>query len=116
MSNEIQRKLSFKLTKDQLTTLQDIKYDLSLKKQMYRLIQGDVGSGKTIVALLIVADVIKSGFQVVLMAPTEILANQHFDYFNKLLSPLNIKTEMLTGKTKNKKDIYARLAKKKSIF
>ena len=112
MSNEIQRKLSYKLTKDQLTTLQDIKYDLSLKKQMYRLIQGDVGSGKTIVALLIVADVIKSGFQVVLMAPTEILANQHFDYFNKLLSPLNIKTEMLTGKTKNKKDIYARLKKK----
>ena len=112
LSNEIQRKLSFKLTKDQLTTLQDIKYDLSLKKQMYRLIQGDVGSGKTIVALLIVADVIKSGFQVVLMAPTEILANQHFDYFNKLLSPLNIKTEILTGKTKNKKDIYARLAKK----
>ena len=49
LSNEIQRRLSFKLTKDQLTTLQDIKYDLSLKKQMYRLIQGDVGSGKTIV-------------------------------------------------------------------
>ena len=113
LSNKIQSKLSFKLTKDQLTTLQDIKYDLSLKKQMYRLIQGDVGSGKTIVALLIIADVIKSGFQVVLMAPTEILANQHFDYFNKLLSPLNIKTEMLTGKTKNKKDIYARLKKKK---
>ena len=113
LSNEIQRKLSFKLTNDQLTTLQDIKYDLSLKKQMYRLIQGDVGSGKTIVALLIVADVIKSGFQAVLMAPTEILANQHFDYFNKLLSPFNIKTEMLTGKTKNKKDIYTRLKKKK---
>ncbi len=112
LSNKIQSKLSFKLTKDQLTTLQDIKYDLSLKKQMYRLIQGDVGSGKTIVTLLIVADVIKSGYQVVLMAPTEILANQHFDYFNKLLSPLNIKTEILTGKTKNKKDIYARLAKK----
>ena len=112
LSNEIQRKLSFKLTKDQLTTLQDIKYDLSLKKQMYRLIQGDVGSGKTIVALLIIADVIKSGLQVVIMAPTEILANQHFNYFNKLLSPFNIKTEILTGKTKNKKDIYARLVKK----
>ena len=112
LSNEIQSKLSFKLTKDQLTTLQDIKYDLSLKKQMYRLIQGDVGSGKTIVALLIIADVIKSGLQVVIMAPTEILANQHFNYFNKLLSPFNIKTEILTGKTKNKKDIYARLVKK----
>ena len=112
LSDEIQRKLSFKLTKDQLKTLQDIKYDISLKKQMYRLIQGDVGSGKTIVALLIIADVIKSGFQVVLMAPTEILANQHFDYFNRLLSPFNIKTGVLTGKTKNKKDIYARLIKK----
>ena len=112
LSDEIQRKLPFKLTKDQLTTLQDIKYDLSLKKQMYRLIQGDVGSGKTIVALLIIADVIKSGLQVVIMAPTEILANQHFNYFNKLLSPFNIKTEILTGKTKNKKDIYARLVKK----
>ena len=112
ISNKIQRKLSFKLTKDQLNTLKDIKSDLSLNKQMYRLIQGDVGSGKTIVALLIIADVIKSGFQAVLMAPTEILANQHFDYFHKLLSPFSIKTEILTGKTKNKKDVYARLTNK----
>ena len=111
LSKNIQRRLSYKLTKDQLRTLQDIKYDLSLKKQMYRLIQGDVGSGKTIVALLTIADVIKNGFQAVLMAPTEILVNQHFNYFNKLLSPFNIKTEILTGKTKNKKDIYARLKK-----
>ena len=111
LSNKIQRGLSYKLTKDQLRTLQDIKNDLLLKKQMYRLIQGDVGSGKTIVALLTIADVIKNGFQVVLMAPTEILANQHFNYFNKLLSPFNIKTEILTGKIKNKKDIYARLKK-----
>ena len=109
LSTEIQRKLSYKLTKDQLRTLQDIKYDLSLKKQMYRLIQGDVGAGKTIVALLTIADVIKNGFQVVLMVPTEILANQHFNYFTNLLSPYNIKIEILTGKTKNKKDIYARL-------
>ena len=112
LSNQIQKKLSFKLTIDQLKALEDIKYDLSLDKQMYRLVQGDVGSGKTIVALLITADVIKSGFQVVLMVPTEILANQHFNYFKKLLSPLNIKTEILTGKTKNKKDIYTRLINK----
>ena len=112
LSNQIQRKLTYKLTKDQLTALQDIKYDLSLKKQMYRLLQGDVGSGKTIVALLTIADVIKNGFQVVLMAPTEILANQHFYYFNKLLLPFNVKTEILTGKTKNKKNIYARLKNK----
>ena len=97
------RKLSYKLTKDQLIALQDIKYDLSLNKQMYRLIQGDVGSGKTIVALLTIADVIRNGFQVVLMAPTEILANQHYYYFKKILMPFNIKTEILTGKTKNKK-------------
>ncbi len=111
LSIKIQKKLSFKLTKDQFKTLEDIKYDLSLKKQMYRLIQGDVGSGKTIVALLIIADVIRSGFQVVLMAPTEILANQHFEYFNELLSEFGIKIEILTGKTKNKRDIYDRLIK-----
>ena len=73
---------------------------------MYRLIQGDVGSGKTIVALLAASDVIESGFQVVLMAPTEILARQHYEYFCDNLPEIKDQICLLTGKTKSKKEIY----------
>ena len=76
---------------------------------MYRLIQGDVGSGKTIISLLTILDFIKSGFQCVIMVPTEVLAQQHLQYFKNYLSELNIEIEVLTSKTKKKSEIYKKL-------
>ena len=81
---------------------------------MYRLIQGDVGSGKTIISLLAVVDFINSGFQCVIMAPTEVLAKQHLKYFEFFLSKLKIKIEILTSKTKNKKEVYSNLISNKT--
>jgi RecG-like helicase len=70
---------------------------------MNRLLQGDVGSGKTIVAVLSILLAIDNGFQATLMAPTEILANQHYIAVSELLEGMNIKVEILTGSTKTKK-------------
>ena len=103
LSGRIIESLNFKLTKDQQSTIEEIKNELLNQKQIYRLIQGDVGSGKTIVSLLVIADVIKSGYQCVLMAPTELLAKQHFDYFREIFDNYNIQIELLTSKSKNKK-------------
>ena len=72
-----------------------------------------LGQGKQIISLLTVADFIKSGFQCVIMVPTEVLAKQHFSYFESLLSELNIKTTILTSKTKNKNQIYENLISNK---
>ena len=80
---------------------------------MYRLVQGDVGSGKTIVSLLTILDVIKSGHQTVLMVPTEILANQHFDYFHNFLKDYDIRITLLTSKTKDKNSIYKKVENNK---
>ena len=88
------------MTDDQKNCLKDINNDL--KKKMFRLLQGDVGSGKTIVALLSIAEVINSGYQAVLMAPSEILVKQHFKYFSKILKPYNIKVNYLTSKSLQK--------------
>ena len=103
LSKRIVESLNFKLTKDQQSTIEEIKNELLNQKQIYRLIQGDVGSGKTIVSLLVIADVIKSGYQCVLMAPTELLAKQHFDYFREIFDNYNIQIELLTSKSKIKK-------------
>ena len=73
---------------------------------MYRLIQGDVGSGKTIISLLAVVDFINAGMQCVIMVPTEILAKQHYKYFQSFLSKFKINIQVLTSKTKNKNEIY----------
>ena len=81
--------------------------DLNSKQRMFRLIQGDVGTGKTIVALLVISDFVNAGFQAVLMAPTELLANQHYQYFKELL-PKKIKIELLTGNVKYKDKISIR--------
>ena len=91
-------KLNFKLTKDQENSLIQINRDLSSKNKMFRLLQGDVGSGKTIIALISALNVIESGYQVAFMAPTEILAKQHFNLAKNLYSK-KINIEILTGKT-----------------
>ena len=87
--NEILSKLNFSLTNDQIKSLNEINEDLCSENKMFRLLQGDVGSGKTIVSLLCAFNTINSGFQVAVMAPTEILARQHFllakKYFLKKL-------------------------------
>jgi len=112
-SKEVIKRLEFSLTIDQVKVLNDIESDLKKKFRMYRLIQGDVGSGKTIIALLASIDVINNGFQVVLMAPTEILARQHYEYFCEYLPEFSDQISLLTGKTKSKKDIYKSISSNK---
>ncbi len=110
---EIISELDFSLTNDQTKTLNEINNDLSSDNKMFRLLQGDVGSGKTIVALLSAFNTISSDFQVAVMAPTEILARQHF-LLAKKIYPKNIKIELLSGKSsyKDKKKILNKLIKK----
>ena len=93
--------LKFKLTKDQIKTLNEINQDLVSNQKMFRLLQGDVGSGKTIVSLISALNVISSGFQVALMVSTEILAKQHYTLAKKLFdSSINI--DLLTSKSEYK--------------
>ncbi len=89
--------LPFSLTSAQMRVLDDIAYDLQLAKPMLRLVQGDVGSGKTLVAILTLLAAIAAGWQGALMAPTEILAEQHYQAAIRLLTPLNIKVVCLFG-------------------
>ena len=98
--NEIKTmsKLNFELTNDQKMALSDINNDISSKNKMFRLLQGDVGSGKTIVSLISALNVIESGYQVAFMAPTEILAKQHFNLSKKIF-PSTIDVEILSSKT-----------------
>ena len=114
IQNSIISKLDFKLTKDQIKTLEDINLDLKSNSKMFRLLQGDVGSGKTIVALLSAINSIKAGFQVALLAPTEILARQHYKLASKIF-PTEIKLNLLSSKSqyKEKKEIINDLSNQK---
>ncbi len=103
ISNMILKSLPFELTKSQKNVLNEINLDLKSDTRMFRVVQGDVGSGKTIVSLLSIANVIESKYQCALMAPTEILAKQHFDLTKKIFFNTKIKIEFLTGKTDLKK-------------
>tara|TARA_X000001036_G_scaffold384012_1_gene377763 strand:- start:1583 stop:3637 length:2055 start_codon:yes stop_codon:yes gene_type:complete len=103
ISNQILKNLPFNLTKSQKTVLEEIRLDLRSNTRMFRIVQGDVGSGKTIVSLLSIADVLESNFQSALMAPTEILANQHFSLAKKIFANTKIKIDLLTSKTEIKK-------------
>jgi len=97
-SNDIISNLSYELTNDQIKTIGEINEDIRSEYKMFRLVQGDVGSGKTIVSLLSALNVIEAGYQVAIMAPTEILANQHYKLAKELLGKyLSIK--LITGKT-----------------
>ncbi len=91
--------LPFKLTDDQIKVLGEIKNNMLSPKPMNRLLQGDVGSGKTIVALISILICVSNGYQAVIMAPTEILADQHFRSISKFLSLFNFKIELLIGGT-----------------
>ena len=91
---------NFILTKDQLSVLEEIRNDVSFGKQMNRLVQGDVGSGKTIVALLAMLMGVDNSFQACLMAPTEILAQQHFETISTYLEGLSVNVQLLTGSVK----------------
>ncbi len=103
ISNKIIKNLAFELTKDQKKVLNEINVDLKSKTRMFRVIQGDVGSGKTIISLLSIANVVESKNQCALMAPTEILAKQHYELAKKIFVNTKIKIEFLTGKTDLKK-------------
>jgi len=106
IQKEFLNNLEFKLTNQQKSVFLEIKNDLNQSYPMYRLLQGDVGSGKTVVAVMAALQAINSGFQVAFMAPTEILAEQHFEKLNYWLIKLGIHVELLIGsmntKLKNK--------------
>ena len=101
-ANEIIQNLPFDLTNSQINVLNEINSDLLSENRMFRIIQGDVGSGKTIVSFLAMINVIKSGHQCTLMSPTEILARQHYSLSKKIFKS-KLKIEFLTGKTEYKK-------------
>lgn len=102
--------LPFQLTSAQMRVLQELENDLQKNQPMLRLIQGDVGSGKTVVAALIAAQVIGDEFQVALMAPTEILAEQHLKNFKRWFEPLGVEIGLLVG-SQNQKERHAMLEK-----
>ncbi|MGV3459090.1 MAG: ATP-dependent DNA helicase RecG [Flavobacterium sp.] len=95
-----QNHLPFDLTNAQKRVIKEIRHDLGQPAQMNRLLQGDVGSGKTIVALMTMLLALDNGFQACLMAPTEILANQHYNGLTELAEPLGITIKLLTGSSK----------------
>ena len=99
-NNFFQNHLPFELTNAQKKVLKEIRNDMGTNAQMNRLLQGDVGSGKTIVALMAMLIALDNGFQSCLMAPTEILANQHYNGLTELAKHLNINIKILTGSTK----------------
>jgi len=114
LQNDLINKLSFSLTNDQINSLKEINIDLTTSTKMFRLLQGDVGSGKTIIALLSAYNTINSGYQVAFMAPTEILARQHYNLAKEIF-PGSKKIELISGKSdyKNKKIILEKLKNNK---
>jgi len=100
LSSAIVKSLPFRLTVSQEQALQEIRDDLAADIRMLRLLQGDVGSGKTVVALLAMATVVEAGFQAVLMAPTEILARQHAETLTALANGKDLEIALLTGREK----------------
>ena len=92
--------LPFDLTSAQKRVIKEIRADVGSGKQMNRLLQGDVGSGKTLVAIMSMLIAADNGFQACIMAPTEILATQHYENIKRLLSKIDINVALLTGSTK----------------
>jgi ATP-dependent DNA helicase RecG len=109
---KLESTLPFSLTNAQKRAFAEIKKDLETPAPMHRMVQGDVGSGKTLVCFMAALIAKESGTQTCLMAPTEILTEQHFKNAQKLLSPLGVRCAVLTGKTKNseRKELLQKLA------
>ena len=112
IEKEVISKLPFELTGAQQRVIKEIRQDLFSEDKMIRLLQGDVGAGKTVVSLAALLTVCEGNYQGVLMAPTDILAGQHYKAFEKMLAGTNIRIELLTGREKGKKrvNILERLA------
>jgi ATP-dependent DNA helicase RecG len=112
LAGRIEAALPFRLTPDQTTSLQEIRTDLASGQRMSRLLQGDVGSGKTVVAMLALADAAAAGAQGALMAPTEILARQHFDTLSGPLEAQGLGVVLLTGRDRgaSRREKLGRLA------
>ena len=110
-TKQLIQSLPYKLTKEQELAWNDIKEDMLSGIVMNRLVQGDVGSGKTIIAVLALAMVAENGFQGAIMVPTEVLAKQHYETFQEFLKPLGINTILLTGSmtASQKKKAYAQI-------
>ena len=110
------KNLNFELTEDQIKVINEISDDLKSNKPMLRLLQGDVGSGKTIVAIFAIIQVVGSGSQAALMAPTEVLAQQHYQNLKQLIKNLDIEITLIVGKqsTKLKKENYENVKNGKS--
>ena len=105
LTKQFLKSLPFELTAAQKTAAWEIMQDLTKSIPMNRLLQGDVGSGKTIVAALAILQAVNQGAQVALLAPTAILASQHAENLTKILSPFKVKTELLIGATKQKEQL-----------
>ena len=111
LSSILIKNFGFLLSRDQKKAVDEINFDLKSEYKMFRILQGDVGTGKTIVSFLAAANTIQSSYQVVLLAPTEILARQHYTLAKKIFNSTNIKIGFLTGKIKinEKKIIYKKI-------
>ena len=118
ITDTVLKNFSYKLTNGQLKILSEIEKDIKSNRRMFRLLQGDVGSGKTILSFISASDVISSNHQVAFMAPTEILANQHYQLAKKLFKGTNVALNILTGKTdyKEKNKILSMLENKAINF
>ena len=103
LKDDIYHRLPFKLTESQEQVIHEIESDMSSGKAMHRLLQGDVGSGKTIVAVIVSTLILNNEYQVAFMAPTEILANQHFKKIKELFQNTDVRVELLTGSIKGRK-------------
>jgi ATP-dependent DNA helicase RecG len=101
-----EKKLPFELTNAQKRVIREMRIDMKTGRQMNRLLQGDVGSGKTLVALMMSLLAIDNGFQACIMAPTEILATQHFNTITKMLDDMEVEVALLTGSTKKKQRTF----------
>ena len=112
LTNKLLSLLPFQFTNAQQKVISEIKYDLAQPKCMNRLLQGDVGSGKTVLAILAMLIAVENGFQAALMAPTEILAEQHYLVWKEKLNQTGARTCLLTGslKTRQKKNLYPEIA------
>ena len=112
LTAKVRKSLPFELTDDQERTWQEIQRDMESPLPMRRLVQGDVGSGKTVIAMLALVKTVENGYQGALMAPTEILASQHYEGFCKQLEPSGIRIGFLSGRLTKKKreEMYARIA------